>query len=215
MDKQQEQAINYYDKFSAIYDWISSRAYYRKPREYAIRELELKPGQLILNVPCGTGQNFEYFQEHLSGSGKIVGVDLSGGMLGKARQKIASHHWNNIELFLRDVTTLDKNWVENQLGKGVAFDAILCDLGLSGFPQWQQVIDNLLSLLKPGGKLVIMDWYLAAPTWRGRFIAWVGKGEVDRPLYQYLEKKVTDFKVNTSFKKGEMFVASGKKSKSV
>ena len=56
-----------------------------------------------------------------------------------------------------------------------------------------------------------MDWYIEKLNLRGRFIKWIGKGEVNRPIWQYLENKVANFKVDNSFKKGEMFVASGNK----
>tara|TARA_B100002019_G_scaffold270039_1_gene263332 strand:- start:846 stop:1106 length:261 start_codon:yes stop_codon:yes gene_type:complete len=75
------------------------------------------------------------------------------------------------------------------------FDSIFCDLGLSGFPNWEKVIDNLITLLKPNGKIVIMDWYIYKPSFRGAFIKLIGKGEVNRPLYQYLESKVADFEL--------------------
>ena len=56
-----------------------------------------------------------------------------------------------------------------------------------------------------------MDWYIAKFSLRGEFIKWIGKGEVDRPLYQYMENKVSNFELNNSFKRGGMFVASGTK----
>jgi len=52
-----------------------------------------------------------------------------------------------------------------------------------------------------------MDWYLPEPTLRAKLIKWVGKGEVDRPVYQYLKSKVAKFTVNTSFNRGGVFVA--------
>jgi hypothetical protein len=54
-----------------------------------------------------------------------------------------------------------------------------------------------------------MDWYIDGPSLRGSFIKWVGKGEVNRPIYQYLENKVNNFKLNNTFKSGQMFVVSG------
>jgi len=208
-----EKAEDYYDKFSRFYDILSPDWYYRKPREFAVRVMELEEGQNILNLPVGTGQNFEYFQQYLKGSGKIVGVDLSGGMLQKARQKINANKWNNISLFKDDATKINEDWVRDHLGEGVKFDAILCDLGLSGFPEWRNVIDNLLSLLRPGGRFVIMDWYIEQPGLRAEFIKWIGGGEVDRPLYQYLAERVEDFQLNDSFKGGDVFVAWGDKVK--
>jgi len=92
----------------------------------------------------------------------------------------------------------------------VKIDAVLCDLGLSGFPNWEQVIDNLVDILAPNGKIVIMDWYMEKPSLRGEFIKWIGKGEVNRPIWQYLQNKVEIFEVKT-FKRGDVFVAIGQK----
>lgn len=206
-------AESYYDKFSRVYDLLSPDWYYRKPRKFAIQALALGEGQTVLNLPCGTGQNFRYFQQYLNGSGKIVGVDLSSGMLQKARGKIASNGWDNISLFKDDATKVDESWVQHHLGEGVKFDAILCDLGLSGFPEWRNVIDNLLPLLRPGGRFVIMDWYIEQPGLRAEFIKWIGGGEVDRPLYQYLAERVDGFRLEDSFKGGDVFVAWGDKVK--
>jgi len=171
--------------------------------------MELEEGQNILNLPVGTGQNFEYFQQHLKCSGTIVGIDLSAGILQKARGKIASNGWDNVSLFKDDATKINESWVQDHLGEEVKFDAVLCDLGLSGFPEWRNVIDNLLSLLRPGGRIVIMDWYITKPGLRAEFIKWIGGGEVNRPLHQYLAERVEGFQLNDSFKSGDVFVAWG------
>ena len=60
-------------------------------------------------------------------------------------------------------------------------------------------------------KIVIMDWYMEKRTLRGAFIEWIGKGEVTRPIWQYLKPKVKDFKLDHSFNRGGVFVASGRK----
>lgn len=57
--------------------------------------------------------------------------------------------------------------------------------------------------------MVIMDWYLPKPSLWGAFIKWIGKGEVNRPIYQYLKTKVAEYSVNTSFNRGGVFVATG------
>ena len=55
-----------------------------------------------------------------------------------------------------------------------------------------------------------MDWYMEKPSLRGEFIKWIGKGEVNRPIWQYLQTKVDFFEVKT-FKRGDVFVAIGQK----
>ena len=204
-------ARSYYDSFSRVYDLLSPDVYYRRAREYAIAQLVLQPNQTVLNVPFGTGQNLPYFQNYLANSGQIIGVDLSPGMLAKAQNKIDKNGWENVDLYVEDVGQLSSAWLHERVGDAVIVDAVLCDLGLSGFPDWQQVIEQLMDMLKPGGRFVIMDWYLEEKSARGRFIEWIGGGEVDRPLYQYLESCVERFHVNNSFNFGGVFVAVGSK----
>ena len=143
----------------------------------------------------------------------ILGIDLSPGMLEKAKLKCVKNQWTNIRLFNANVLELDMTWVEKNVRNGLSseIDAVLCDLGLSGFPEWERIIDDLLSILKPGGKIVIMDWYLEKPGLRGEFIKWIGKGEINRPIWQYLKTKVSDFRLNNTFNRGGVFVASGNK----
>ena len=206
----QEKAIRYYDKLSVIYDYISNW-YYKKARNYAIEELELKNGQTVLNLPCGTGVNFKYFNEYLNNSGLIIGIDLSSGMLDKARQKIEKSGWTNIDTELKNATKIDQEWLDGYSNEKITVDAVFCDLGLSGLPEWRNIIDNMISILKPKGRIVILDWYLEKTSLRGDFVKWIGKGEVDRPIWQYLQTIVSDFKVDDSFNYDGVFVASGSK----
>lgn len=209
MDKQLKEAINYYDKFSKRYDWLSPKWYYHEARNFAIQELQLKADVTVLNLPCGTGQNFEYFQKYMNGSGLIIGIDLSEGMLEKAKEKKTLHNWNNIKILKGDATQITPAWIKDNINESIQVDAIFCDLGLSGFPEWEKVIDNMLTILKPDGRLVIMDWYIQKATLKGAFIKWIGKGEVNRPIYQYLKSKAANFSVDTSFNRGGVFVATG------
>ena len=206
-------AKHHYDNFSKVYDLLSSKYYYHKARNFAVKELELKSEQTILNIPCGTGQNLEYFQEYLKNAGLIIGIDLSTGMLEKAKNKCIRNQWTNIKLYNANALEIDKNWVEKNIKSesSLEIDAILSDLGLSGFPEWEKIIDNLLSILKPGGKIVIMDWYLEKPILRGEFIKWIGKGEINRPIWQFLKTRVDNFRLNHTFNRNGVFVASGNK----
>lgn len=211
-EEEQEKAIHYYGKISTIYDFISNW-YYKKPRKYAIEKLKLEKGQTVLNLPCGTGVNFKYFQHHLKNSGLILGIDLSDGMLKQAEQKIDKNNWTNIELKLQNATIINQKWLDENL-KSVEYnkvDVVFCDLGLSGFPEWENIIDNLISILKPGGSIVILDWYIEKPNLLGKFIKWIGKGEVKRPLWQYLQSKVSDFDLQWFGVFNGVFVASGLK----
>lgn len=210
-------ARSYYDRFSKVYDWLSPQAYYHKARQEAVDRLDLQEGQTVLNVPIGTGQNLEYFQHYLKGTGKIIGVDLSEGMLSKAFDKVQEQEYPNVALHNSDVSELNAAWMRQntEVLPKQPVDAVLCDLGLSGFEDWRGVVDNLLDILKPEGKFVVMDWLIEKPSLRGEFIKWIGGGEVDRPIPAYLETKLDGFVFDHSFNRGGVFVASGAKPKGI
>ncbi len=208
-----KRAESYYDKFSFVYDLLSPKHYYHKARIVAVKELHLVESQTILNVPIGTGQNLEYFQKYLKNTGLIIGIDLSKGMLSKAQEKIKQNKWSNVTLLKKDALSVNKPLVTPILKSNnkEKVDAILVDLGLSGFPSWEKCIDSYIDLLTPRGRIVIMDWYIEKNTLQGAIVKWIGKGEVNRPIYQYLKSRVDNFKVDTSFSRGGVFVASGAK----
>jgi ubiquinone/menaquinone biosynthesis C-methylase UbiE len=201
----------HYDQFAPYYDFVSSKRYYHAARSHAIERLNLIEGECVLNVPCGTGQSFEYMQRFLNGTGTILGVDISEGMLARAEKKRKSRKWTNILFENRSVHDIDREWISTVAPSvnGTGVDAALCDLGLTTFPGWKRAIDTLLSVVRTGGRIAIMDWYIPERTPRARFINWIGEGDVNRPIWPYLKERVADFYLNDTFKGGDVFVASG------
>ena len=68
---------------------------------------------------------------------------------------------------------------------------------------------GLLHVFVCGGTGISMDWYMKAVDLRGKFINWVGKGDITKPTWQYLKSRVDNFRIDSRFKKGDVFVASG------
>ena len=79
--------------------------------------MNLQKHQTVLNLPCGTGQNFSYFQEHLHQTDQILGIDLSDGMLQKAKQKVQKNNWQNIKIIKGDATKIDTTWIKDHFGE--------------------------------------------------------------------------------------------------
>ncbi len=198
---------------SGAYNSISPPRYYERARNEAIRLLNIKTGNAVLNVACGTGQNFPIIQQYLRNEGKIIGLDFSKGMLDKASLLIQKNDWKNIHLVYGDANNLSTEWLQDKLGYTAIIDSTICDLGLTAIPNWKNVIDRMLKVTIPGGPVVIMDWHMKKLTLRGRLVNWIGAADITRPIWQYLESKTTDFTVDHSFKNGDLFVASGFKIK--
>jgi demethylmenaquinone methyltransferase/2-methoxy-6-polyprenyl-1,4-benzoquinol methylase len=67
-------------------------------RRQAVDLLQLRPGDVVFDVACGTGLSFPLIEEGIGPEGTLVGVDLSPEMLAKARERVAEAGWQNVRL---------------------------------------------------------------------------------------------------------------------
>ena len=89
-------AVEQYRRLAASYDrhmWFA-----RGTHREAVVRLELDPGQVVVDVACGTGLNFPGIMEGIGPSGHLIGVDLSPEMLAIARGKVEAAGWGNVTL---------------------------------------------------------------------------------------------------------------------
>lgn len=141
-----------YGWVAAIYDRANLEGIlYADARRRAVELLELRPGARVLDVACGTGANFDLVEQRIGRAGELVGIDLTPQMLDRARARVAREGWDNVRLREGDICNLD---VERL---GAPFDAAICTLGLSVIPQWQRAWDAMVSAVRPGGRVAIMD----------------------------------------------------------
>ncbi|WP_157467211.1 class I SAM-dependent methyltransferase [Frankia sp. QA3] len=115
---------------------------------YAERLVELAaptPGMRILDAATGTGLAAIAAARALGPTGHVMGVDISTGMLTRARQAITAAGLTNIELVRADATALPR------FGNG-SFDLILCSAGLLYLPV-QAALREWHRLLTPGGQV--------------------------------------------------------------
>src|SRR5215471_12963453 len=127
-------------------------------RGEAVRRLELRRGDLVVDLGCGTGLNFAWLQEAIGPEGRIIGVDLTDAMLEQARLRIATEGWNNVELVQADAASYEFP---------IQVNGILSTFVLTFLPQAQLVIQNGCRALAPGGRWVVLDmaWPRALPMW--------------------------------------------------
>jgi len=128
-------------------------------KQWAFDQSSLKKGDRVLVFCCGTGLDFTPLIDKIGSSAEIVGVDFSSQMLSQAQRKIEHFHWDNIKLIQADVSLPISELA------GERFDAAVCTLGLSIIPEYQAAFDQLRSLVKPGGELIIGDMQLASGRW--------------------------------------------------
>lgn len=117
------------------------------------QSLPALPGGVWLDLGGGTGANLEHVADRLSAMKKVYVIDLSESLLAVARERIAARRWTNVEAILDDVTRFVP-------AEGCT-DLITFSYSLTMIPDWFAAIDHALSLLRPGGLIGVVDFYVS------------------------------------------------------
>jgi ubiquinone/menaquinone biosynthesis C-methylase UbiE len=115
-----------------------------------IQQLDLKPGEHLLDVCCGSGASAIPSAQIVGPGGSVIGVDLAEDLLKLARQKARDLKLHNIEFQQGDM--LDLRFNDSQ------FDAVVCVFGIFFVPDMQAAVRELWRLVRPGGKLALTTW---------------------------------------------------------
>lgn len=89
-------AVARYRRLAANYDNATRRA--APIRARAVAALQLRAGDIVLDVACGTGACFPLLQEKIGPSGRIIGVEASPDMLALAKRRVDAARWTNVAL---------------------------------------------------------------------------------------------------------------------
>lgn len=137
-----QQIANLYNARSSDYDngdWHPRIA--RRLVEYA----KLNSGQQILDIATGTGMVAIEAAQIVGDEGRVLGIDISAGMLEVAQRKSKKLNLNNIEFCLADAEAL--NFPDN------SFDRIFCSSAFIWMSDLVGALKLWYSFLKPGGLL--------------------------------------------------------------
>jgi len=117
-------------------------------RKKAINYLELKEGDVVIDLGCGTGLSFPLIMEKIGPDGKLIGVDISSAMLSVAKDRVNSTRWQNVELIHSDIE-------EYEIPAGI--NGVISS-GVFGYlNKREQVLENIYRSLVHHGKVVIVD----------------------------------------------------------
>ncbi len=138
-----------YDRLSGLiplFDWL----FFQPPgfRAKAVDRLNLRLGEHVLEIGCGTGRNFPYLSKAVGPHGRVYGVDISPGMLARARALCDRNQWRNVELIEDDAA---------HYRAPVPLDGVIFGLSYNTMPHHLLVLREAWAQLRPGGRLVIMD----------------------------------------------------------
>jgi ubiquinone/menaquinone biosynthesis C-methylase UbiE len=146
-----------YDRLAANYDRRLRllRGAQEPVRRRAIERLRLGPGAVVLDIGCGTGASFALLEDAIGADGRIIGVELSPGMLSVARRRVERAGWRNV--------TLVQAAGEEATVPGVADAALF--FFTHDVMRSRAALDNMLRAVRPGSRVVaaggkLVSWCL-------------------------------------------------------
>ncbi|MCC6125968.1 MAG: class I SAM-dependent methyltransferase [Pirellulales bacterium] len=142
---------DFFGRQAADYDDFRERML--RGRQELCDRLPAPENGVWVELGCGTGRNLEFLGERIHKLRKVYLVDLSPSMLEIAKQRIARRGWTNVETVEADATLF-------RPPEGSA-DVIAFSYSLTMIPHWFAALDHARSLLKPGGTIGVVDFYVS------------------------------------------------------
>lgn len=150
-DDHAERLESFYSGQASAYDDFRRRLL--KGREEMYQSIPVPEGGVWVDMGGGTGSNLEYISDSIPRLGKVYVVDLASSLLKVCDQRIAANGWTNVETVEADAT----RWTP---AEGSA-DVVTFSYSLTMIPDWFAAIDNALRILKPGGTIGVVDFFVS------------------------------------------------------
>ncbi|MEM7316286.1 MAG: class I SAM-dependent methyltransferase [Planctomycetota bacterium] len=122
-------------------------------REELWQSVEVPDDAIWVDMGGGTGANLEFLGDRVNQLKKAYVVDLAGSLLSVADSRAVARGWNNVQTAEADATTFTPE-------EGTV-DVVSFSYSLTMIPDWFAAIDNAKRILKPGGKIVVVDFYVS------------------------------------------------------
>jgi ubiquinone/menaquinone biosynthesis C-methylase UbiE len=179
----------FYGRWARAYDWLCRLL----PglgglRARAVDALALDPGDVVVDLGCGTGANLPHLRDAVGPEGAVVGVDLTPGMLSQARERVERAGWRNVHLVQGDAARPPVDGADAVLG---TFVVGMLDDPAAGVEAWLDATD--------GGRVAFLEatrsTHPAAGALNRAFDAFVAAGapgdSASREASRSLDERVT------------------------
>jgi phosphatidylethanolamine/phosphatidyl-N-methylethanolamine N-methyltransferase len=137
-----------YDKLAKVYD-LTFGPTLHPGRIQAIQRMNIQPGERVLEVGVGTGINLSMYPKHCN----VTGIDFSGSMLEKARERVARKGLRNMRLLQMDAGDL-------KFADG-SFDIVYAPYVISVVPDPVKVAQEMHRVCRSGGRIIFLNHFLS------------------------------------------------------
>ena len=159
MDYRQAANESKYDLAASSYDLIAfmmSLGQAKKLYNQAADKIDNKSARRIVEFGCGPASVIPSIVEHVDAATEVIGIDFSSKMIEIANRKKEINNWENVEFNYMDMYDFPET-------KPV--DTVIFCLSLTAIPDSTKALKKALSVLKPGGQLLIVDSIPLSSRW--------------------------------------------------
>ncbi len=182
-----------FDRIARVYDPMNLLiSGFQEPRwrHRAVQAAALRPGGSALDVATGTGKVAADLLRRVAPGGRVVGVDLSEGMIGIARRRFAG---------ASGLTFVVANALALPL-PDASFDAATIAFGMRNLPDYRAGFAEMVRVVRPGGRVVCLE--ISRPRsraarllrwWFDRVVPLIGRVAGQGSAYSYLARSVQGY----------------------
>ncbi len=145
------QAKEAYDRISQFYDFFAG-TFEKKDRNRALELMNIKRGEIVLEIGFGTGHCLKKMAELVGEGGKVYGIDISSGMLEVSKKRLKKAGiLDRVELYCGDALEMPY--------EGNKFDSVFMSFTLELFdtPEIPKILGEIKRILKPRGKFGVIS----------------------------------------------------------
>ncbi len=150
-DDHQSRMENFYSGQAEAYDDFRRRLLHGRQEMW--NQVSIESGDVWVDMGGGTGANLEYFGDRIEQLKRVYVVDLATSLLEVARQRFDDRGWDNASAVEADATKFEPE-------EGLA-DVVTFSYSLTMIPDWFSAVENALRILKPGGRIGVVDFYVS------------------------------------------------------
>jgi demethylmenaquinone methyltransferase/2-methoxy-6-polyprenyl-1,4-benzoquinol methylase len=159
-DEKSQRVRNVFDSVASRYNLMNdlmSGGLHRLWKKFTIEQAAVRRGQSVLDLAGGTGDLARVFARQVGSAGQVVLADINAAMLQEGRRRLVdSGAAGNIWLAQVDA--------ENLPFPDSSFDCVTIAFGLRNVTDTEAALRSMLRVLKPGGKLLVLEFSQPSPT---------------------------------------------------